>query len=396
MTETVRETKRADELKPGDWLYEDENGAPNPNEVKAVFQYPTKYGLRVHLTTQVPGAHPYSFEMLPLDSTYLLATEAEVAGLREQAERAQKIADIRALADWLEANPWLPIPDLDVNRQLRGTEGYRTVVELAERLGAKLDTHLDDRTKFVYTRGPLTYTLLTWHDGGRPADPAPESVDDLGDAFDRSQTADADETPVPVGSRRREPHAGRPLSGIASDGHPVKPGAPVDETVLVEHRHIGGSAGGPGQNSAECACGTTFDGFDSPGEANDQLYLHIEAVTSPTGLTRRADESRGPLAFTTPVVTYFSFGHGQSDPATGQGLLDHYVTVVAPTYEACREAMLASRFGQAWAFDYLAGTPRATEWIRRWTEHEVIVAPSADPEGAAAALKAARDLLVGA
>lgn len=172
----VRETRRADELKPGDWLADDESGNANPNEVMAVFQYPTARGNRVHLTTRVPGLDPCSCGNLAPDAEFELITKDELAALREQAERAQKIADIRALADWLEANPWLPVADLDVNRHLYGPDGYRTVVETAKRLGAKLDTHLDDRTKFTYRRGTLTYSVLAWHDGGRPADPAPEPL----------------------------------------------------------------------------------------------------------------------------------------------------------------------------------------------------------------------------
>lgn len=118
------------------------------------------------------------------------------------------------------------------------------------------------------------------------------------------------------------------------------------------------------------------------------------AVTlTASGLTEAADQSRGPLAGTTPVVTYFSFGHGQTDPDTGKSLLDHYVTVVAPTYEACREAMFASRFGREWSFDYLAGTAKATHWIPRWNEHEVIAAPGLTPAEADQALAAALNVL---
>lgn len=169
----------------------------------------------------------------------------------------------------------------------------------------------------------------------------------------------------------------------------------VDETLSapISHEPIGGSVGGPGENSAECDCGTVFDGFDTVAEANRMLALHIEAATSPTGLTKAADESRGPLAFTTPVVTYFSFGHGQSDPDTGKRLLDHYVTVVAPTYDGCREAMLSSRFGREWSMEYLAGKASVTEWVRGWTEHEVIVAAGTDQELAEAALIAAFNVL---
>lgn len=110
-----------------------------------------------------------------------------------------------------------------------------------------------------------------------------------------------------------------------------------------------------------------------------------------SGLTLAADQSRGPLAGTTPVVVYFSFGWGQTDPASGKKLIDHYVTVVAPTYEECREAMCASRFGRNWSMDYLAGRDKTTEAVSRWTEHEVIVAPGTDL--AEAALEAASELL---
>ena len=73
-----------------------------------------------------------------------------------------------------------------------------------------------------------------------------------------------------------------------------------------------------------------------------------------------------------PVTVYFSFGHGQTDPDTGKDLLDHYVTIVGPSYEACVNAMFRSRYGDRWAFDYVAGSAKANEWIPQWTEHERI------------------------
>lgn len=285
----VRETRRADELKPGDWLADDEDGNANPNEVMAAFQYPTARGNRVHLTTRVPGLNPCSCGDLEPNAEFELITSDELAGLRESAERAQKIADIRALADWLEENPWLPVADLDANRHLYGPDGYRTVVETAKRLGAELDTHLDDRTKFTYRRGPLTYSVLAWHDGGRPAEPATDT-DPTGLAYTRAD--DEPDDPTPVSGARVPAHTG----GVTEGG-------------LAEE-----------------------------------------------------------------VIRYFSFGHGQTDPAddSGKDLVCHYVTVIAPTAEACREAMLGSRFGREWAFEYVPGTPQANEWIPRWTEYERI------------------------
>lgn len=124
--------------------------------------------------------------------------------------------------------------------------------------------------------------------------------------------------------------------------------------------------------------------------------LYEASKLSAAGLVESAERSRGVLAFTTPIVTYFSFGSGHADPRTGEDLWCKYVTVVAPTYEQCREAMFASRFGNRWGKDYLAGTATATRWMARWTECEVIVAPGTDPALAEGALKAARDLLTGA
>ncbi|MEV4846104.1 hypothetical protein AB0K20_23165 [Micromonospora matsumotoense] len=44
---------------------------------------------------------------------------------------------------------------------------------------------------------------------------------------------------------------------------------------LPEHRHVAGSTGSPGEWSAECACGVTFAGFDTLGEAVAVLDRHI-------------------------------------------------------------------------------------------------------------------------
>lgn len=45
----------------------------------------------------------------------------------------------------------------------------------------------------------------------------------------------------------------------------------------AEHRHVGGAAGGPGENEAECSCGTVFAGFDTHAEAVAALDKHITA-----------------------------------------------------------------------------------------------------------------------
>lgn len=63
----------------------------------------------------------------------------------------------------------------------------------------------------------------------------------------------------------------------------------TDTAVRVEHMHVGGSGGAPGECSAECACGVTFDGFDSIAEAAALLDRHI------------ADETGVPVTEPAPV-----------------------------------------------------------------------------------------------
>lgn len=118
---------------------------------------------------------------------------------------------------------------------------------------------------------------------------------------------------------------------------------------IEAHAGIGGVSCQGAPAGYEADCGT-------PGP-------HGAHGPEPVGVAKEAVE---------PVTVYFSFGHGQTDPDTGEDLLFHYVTIVGPSYEACRAAMFNSRFGDRWSFDYLAGTPMAREWIPRWIEHERI------------------------
>jgi hypothetical protein len=258
MNDTVRETRRADELKPGDWLFEDENGAINPNEVMAAFEYPTKHGVRVHLTTQVPGRDPYSVALEP-GVTLELATEAEVAALREQAERAQKIADIRAYANWLESNPAEPVGygmggQVDVEADSEA-EAVAKVRAFAVQYGAEVRDALDDRTSARLRLGSVEHVVIAWHKDGRPTEPAPEPRPDFVDG----PCADSG---CPNASW---PHLAS--SDLAE--------SEAEEAGLVEHYETSGWTGGDGGSGVACACGVQFDNFDSLAEAGAQLKRHI-------------------------------------------------------------------------------------------------------------------------
>lgn len=51
------------------------------------------------------------------------------------------------------------------------------------------------------------------------------------------------------------------------------------------------------------------------------------------------------------VKRTFTFGHGQSNPRTGQSLANHYVVIEGESNEHCR-ATMHNHFGRNWAFEY--------------------------------------------
>lgn len=174
---------------------------------------------------------------------------AELKATAERAERAERIAEIRAFADFLEQNPWAPIPNdfvpmvhLD-ERHVGGptaAESYAKARDLADRLGVELEERLDDRSKLRRSFGAgVSYEVIAWHPGGRPVE-APAEPDGLDYQRD---TADGS-----VPGPRPAPHfeSGR------------DPGAPMVDRSPLKRDEINGShlfvAYGPLEQDAEvCA-----------------------------------------------------------------------------------------------------------------------------------------------
>lgn len=171
-----------------------------------------------------------------------------------------------------------------------------------------------------------------WVDSGRAADhaePKPADADPTGLTYSRE--LDEADDPTPVSPAR---------------GGPVHTGAVTDEGLVDET---------PAPTRSERVKTTILADLRGP-------------------LPGEVDETPAPPE---QITVYFSFGHGHTDPDTGQSLLNHYVTIIGPSHAACREAMFASKYGRAWAFDYIEGESRTEEWIPRWTEHERIILPVA-------------------
>lgn len=302
---TVRETKRADELKTGDWLaLEGIGGHTSPAEIAALVPFqPRGEHEQIEIVYRKPNGGIDHWQLVS-DGRVPLATEAEIAALRERSERAQRIADIRSYADWLEANPDLPMPyglggQTDIgDRDNCGLAEIAVVRAFAEKFGAEL-RELDDRTVAYHKIGSVRYDVIAWHKDGRPAEPEPKPVDEAkrcvaslhvpaqtddarcfrcgatgvvaayvpdatlapaadptGLAYSRADDAD---DPTPVSGARVVPHVG----GVTEDGL-------VDETK-PEPVHFDDAAGvsmcglaavtphKASQNWAEVTCETCYD-----------------------------------------------------------------------------------------------------------------------------------------
>jgi len=300
MTETTvteRETKRADELKPGDWIaagpYNDRIDGTDDAEV--LHTHPYADGRKVAVMIQEATIPEPEIIHLYAEGELTLLTAEEIAGHREGAERAQFAAGLREFADWVEANPWAPIKrdggylqtvrlqvDLHAVAEDAGAGAVARVREIADRLGVKVDESLDDRTDASAEIGSASYSVIAWHRDGRPAEPAPP----------------ADPDPAGLGYSRTD---------------------------------------------------------DDPQPVAGRVPPHLE-----NGRSAVVDTSE-------PVTWHFSFGHGQYS-AAGEHLIDKYVTVVGPTPEVCREAMIAA-YGQKWSSDYAPDSPTWQEYGPQWAEH---------------------------
>jgi hypothetical protein len=206
--------------------------------------------------------------------------------------RAETVAGLRAAADLIESTPDLPMPRyaVDFGWALGSADEARTAAAVLdvplveEPVGA--NAHYRVKRSF----GPIEMKLSHVEFGVGP-----------------------DVTPA--------------VGEVAGPDSPQEgPATTADEPTPADHYHSGGAAGGPGENSANCACGYTFYGFDSQAEALEALNGHI---ANPPGQ---------------PVQRWwFTFGAGQEH--------DGRYVVIRGTAESARKEMVA-RFGQRWSDQY--------------------------------------------
>jgi hypothetical protein len=184
----VRETKRADELKPGDWTiylgHQRDFDGLGRAEILSVHPYTDDAGIaKVLVVASEVGYNDPQFARVNADEKVQILGEDELRAGREEAERAKFIAGLHAFADWLSANPWAPVKrpsgygqparlqiDLHGVDMDAKADAVAKVREIADRFGVKVDESLDDRTDASVEIGAVAYSVIAWHREGRPAE----------------------------------------------------------------------------------------------------------------------------------------------------------------------------------------------------------------------------------
>jgi len=206
------------------------------------------------------------------------------------AKRTAQVNALRDFAAWLERNPDVPMPTLSLHRHLTlgdGTdaENLASVRSIAASLEVGTDEQLDDRTVLRIKVGDhVWYELYAWHKGGRgdigelerlraEVERLRAQVDADASGLTYTRADSEPDDPTPVSPARVPLHTGGPV-GTVSDSTLV-----VDETP--EHYETGGSVGpNPGDHGRDCACGVSFNGFDTAAEAQTVLDQHIRQASA--------------------------------------------------------------------------------------------------------------------
>jgi hypothetical protein len=234
MTETVRETKRADELKTGDWLAatQIDGDGDRPTKVLDVHPFTDTERQAVLLVYRTQNGRPASCTADAAE-LFRLATEAEVRASQDDVRREHVAAQLRQLAD-LIVDKRLPLPgpyEL-ANVTFHFGRQVEAVDRVAELLGTERTTAYGTTTvKLPSTgKGLLSIGWDAYAPKAKPAaDPVPvASGDPTGLAYTRAD--DEADDPTPVSPGRVPLHTG----GLVDGGQLVD--EPLDDDELVWDR----------------------------------------------------------------------------------------------------------------------------------------------------------------
>lgn len=276
-------TRKAPDLARGDWILVADDV---PAEVLLAVPGTDSGGPFVYLTYRYVGGAFESIEAT-IDRWFELASQERLDDLRKQAERVGQIANIRRLADWLEANPDVPMPYMvqasehwDENPGDPDTSAaMATIRNLGQMYGIELDERLDDRTRFIVPFGKASYELVVWHKDGRPlviSDETIEQAGRMGSWNEREQRWEDPEPADPTGLAYSRPADGdepQPAAGREPmhTGGVTEQGL-VDETPQVSFADRLAAVlpdGDPLDDPGPCWHGDILPGRPCPGSGPD-------------------------------------------------------------------------------------------------------------------------------
>jgi hypothetical protein len=291
LTTNPTQTKAAD-LAVGTWI----STGDGPAEVLLAQPFTDSSGPGVYLTYRYANGAIQSFGAGPA-TPFEIISETQLAHIRTEAERARKIADIRTVADWLEANPDIPMAyGIGGQADLSDSQSYSAaevdaVRAFAEKHGGEFregEDHTSARVRF----GDVTYSLISWHKDGRPAEPKPltpdttadervvaeerKRVEELGLNFTRADDDTVD--PTPTGPREPLHTGGMTESGLV-DETPID--AAITGAAVTEACVFVGDKGGWCKTheavhiatmAAECGC--PVYPYAGRGDAADTIVDH--------------------------------------------------------------------------------------------------------------------------
>lgn len=225
-----------------------------PIEVTHVQPYRTPHGEARVLVVTVDGA---ASNHEP-DEMFMLGTAEEIVVAERRRERDAVIADIRALADWYEQHPDVPAPlavDARIHLDkpnLSDAEKRRAIEAVAAAMGVEVKQSgrtLSARYAIAdFNPARVEVGVSVWLDDEQE----PSPLDVLPGGADNEHQEDSHGT----------------FTVLLPEPGEQKPA----------HYEAGGWKGGgdKGGCGVECACGVTYDGFDSLAEAAALLTKHIE------------------------------------------------------------------------------------------------------------------------
>lgn len=211
-------------------------------------------------------------------------------------DRAALVAGLRQLADLIEANPDLPasphqlsatvyinsMPHIGNDDEL----GFAELRRIAGILGVEPDLRDEPGAMHPSVRLRLaggvayeaTYITQAYKRGYKPVEPEPDVVD--------GSPSDLDGPPAPVLDAAGYLSCGCLGTDTEHSCRDQLDGERADEPEFDGvHERDGGRAGGPGDCAAWCACGVSFDGFDTIAEAGALVDEHAAtANAAPSGV----------------------------------------------------------------------------------------------------------------